>query len=318
MLRYVVRRLLLTIPTLFLVATIVFLLLRLVPGDMVDTVMARLAVLGGTVDRAALERAFGLDAPLHVQYVRWWADLLLRGSLGISMNSGQPVVPLILGRLPVTIELGVLGIAVSVVIGLPVGIYSALRQDTVGDYAGRSLAILFVAAPSFWVATLVILYASLWWGWSPPLELVPLARDPIGNLRMFILPAFILGMVMAGTTMRMTRTMMLEVLRQDFIRTAYAKGLRERLVVVGHALKNALIPVVTIVGADLTVLIGGAVIIESIFALPGTGRLMVDALKVRDYALVSGVNLVFAVAVVGANLLVDLSYAFLDPRVRYR
>ncbi len=318
MLRYVVRRLLLTIPTLFLVATIVFLLLRLVPGDMVDTVMARLAVLGGTVDRAALERAFGLDAPLHVQYVRWWADLLLRGSLGISMNSGQPVVPLILGRLPVTIELGLLGIAVSVVIGLPVGIYSALRQDTVGDYAGRSLAILFVAAPSFWVATLVILYASLWWGWSPPLELVPLARDPIGNLRMFILPAFILGMVMAGTTMRMTRTMMLEVLRQDFIRTAYAKGLRERLVVVGHALKNALIPVVTVVGADLTVLIGGAVIIESIFALPGTGRLMVDALKVRDYALVSGVNLVFAVAVVGANLLVDLSYAFLDPRVRYR
>ena len=318
MLRYVVRRLLLTIPTLFLVATIVFVLLRLVPGDMVDTVMARLAVLGGTVDRAALERAFGLDAPLHVQYVRWWSDLLLRGSLGISMNSGQPVVPLILGRLPVTIELGLLGIAVSVVIGLPVGMYSALRQDTVGDYAGRSLAILFVAAPSFWVATLVILYASLWWGWSPPLELEPLMRDPIANLRMFILPAFILGMVMAGTTMRMTRTMMLEVLRQDFIRTAYAKGLPERLVVVGHALKNALIPVVTIVGADLTVLIGGAVIIESIFALPGTGRLMVDALKVRDYALVAGVNLTFAVAVVGANLLVDLSYAFLDPRVRYR
>ena len=318
MLRYVIRRLLLTIPTLFLVATIVFVLLRLVPGDMVDTVMARLAVLGGTVDRAALERAFGLDAPLHVQYVRWWSDLLLRGSLGISMNSGQPVVPLILGRLPVTIELGLLGIAVSVVIGLPVGMYSALRQDTVGDYAGRSLAILFVAAPSFWVATLVILYASLWWGWSPPLELEPLMRDPIANLRMFILPAFILGMVMAGTTMRMTRTMMLEVLRQDFIRTAYAKGLPERLVVVGHALKNALIPVVTIVGADLTVLIGGAVIIESIFALPGTGRLMVDALKVRDYALVAGVNLTFAVAVVGANLLVDLSYAFLDPRVRYR
>ncbi len=318
MLRYVVRRLLLTIPTLFMVATIVFVLLRLVPGDMVDTVMARLAVLGGTVDRAALERAFGLDAPLHVQYVRWWSDLLLRGSLGISMNSGQPVVPLILGRLPVTIELGLLGIAVSVVIGLPVGMYSALRQDTVGDYAGRSLAILFVAAPSFWVATLVILYASLWWGWSPPLELEPLLRDPIANLRMFILPAFILGMVMAGTTMRMTRTMMLEVLRQDFIRTAYAKGLPERLVVVGHALKNALIPVVTIVGADLTVLIGGAVIIESIFALPGTGRLMVDALKVRDYALVAGVNLTFAVAVVGANLLVDLSYAFLDPRVRYR
>ncbi len=318
MLRYVVRRLLLTIPTLFLVATIVFVLLRLVPGDMVDTVMARLAVLGGTVDRAALERAFGLDVPLHVQYVRWWSDLLLHGSLGISMNSGQPVVPLILGRLPVTIELGLLGIAVSVVIGLPVGMYSALRQDTVGDYAGRSLAILFVAAPSFWVATLVILYASLWWGWSPPLELEPLIRDPIANLRMFILPAFILGMVMAGTTMRMTRTMMLEVLRQDFIRTAYAKGLPERLVVVGHALKNALIPVVTIVGADLTVLIGGAVIIESIFALPGTGRLMVDALKVRDYALVAGVNLTFAVAVVGANLLVDLSYAFLDPRVRYR
>ena len=318
MLRYVVRRLLLTIPTLFMVATIVFVLLRLVPGDMVDTVMARLAVLGGTVDRAALERAFGLDAPLHVQYVRWWSDLLLRGSLGISMNSGQPVVPLILGRLPVTIELGLLGIAVSVMIGLPVGMYSALRQDTVGDYAGRSLAILFVAAPSFWVATLVILYASLWWGWSPPLELEPLMRDPIANLRMFILPAFILGMVMAGTTMRMTRTMMLEVLRQDFIRTAYAKGLPERLVVVGHALKNALIPVVTIVGADLTVLIGGAVIIESIFALPGTGRLMVDALKVRDYALVAGVNLTFAVAVVGANLLVDLSYAFLDPRVRYR
>ena len=200
---------------------------------------------------------------------------------------------------------------------LPTGIYSAIRQDNIGDYIGRSFAVTFIAVPSFWLATLILLYPSIWWSWTPPVRLVTFADDPLGNLAVFAIPSFILGMAMSGVTMRMTRTMMLEVLRQDYIRTAYSKGLRERAVVTRHALKNALIPVVTIIGWNIPVLVGGAVIIEQIFALPGLGRLMIQGLEQRDYTLVSGINLVFGATVVVANLVVDISYAYLDPRIRY-
>ena len=209
-------------------------------------------------------------------------------------------------------------IIIGLLIALPVGIYSAIRQDTIGDYAGRSIAVTFISVPTFWTATMVMIYPALWWGWSPSMELIPFSQDPLGHLKMFLLPSAILGTVLSGTTMRMTRTMALEVLRQDYIRTAWSKGLREKIIVLRHVLKNALIPVVTIIGFQLPIIIGGSVIIEQIFVLPGLGTLLLDAINDRDYTIVSGINLLIATAVVLINLLIDLTYAFLDPRVRYR
>ena len=224
----------------------------------------------------------------------------------------------IIDRLPVTVELGLLAIVIGLVIALPVGIYSAIRQDTAADYAGRSVAIIGLATPNFWLGIMVMIYPAIWWGWSPPLELIPLSEDPLGNLRMFLIPSLILGTASAAAIMRLTRTMMLEVLRQDYIRTAWSKGLRERVVIIRHTIKNALIPVVTLIGLQLPILIGGSVIMENIFNLPGLGRLMLVALNDRDYPLISGINLFFASAVIVANLITDLFYAFLDPRVRYQ
>ena len=317
--RYLIRRLLLIIPTLFIISIIVFFMLQLLPGNIVDSVMQRAVRSGGTVDREALERALGLDVPMHVQYGRWIGDIFLHGSLGVSLrNTGDAVTAKILDRMAVTFELGLLAILTALLLGLPIGIYSAIRQDSIGDYLGRSFAIIFLAVPNFWLATMIVLYPAIWWGWTPDLEVIPFTEDPLGNLRQFIIPALLTGMFMSGVTMRMTRTMMLEVLRQDYIRTAFAKGLKERLVVSRHALKNALIPVITIAGLELPLLVGGTVIIEQIFALPGIGRLLLDSLHIRDYTVVAGINLVIATAVVVTNLLVDMSYSYLDPRVRYR
>ena len=324
----------LIIPTLFILSILVFLSVRFIPGDVIDAMVARMeeaGVLGFEIDREALERMLGLDVPVHMQYGRWIGVLptpdfvtkdshfngLLQGSLGESLVSSFTVEEKIIGRLPVTIQLGVMAIVIGLVIALPVGIYSAIRQDTAADYLGRSFAILGLATPNFWLALMVVLYPAIWWGWSPPMELIPFAEDPLGNLGMFLIPSLILGTASAAATMRMTRTMMLEVLRQDYIRTAWSKGLRERVVVMRHAVKNALIPVVTLIGLQLPILIGGSVIMENIFNLPGLGRLMVVALGDRDYPMVSGVNLVFATAVVLFNLLIDLLYSWLDPRVRY-
>ena len=335
--QYLIRRVLLIIVTLFLVSIIVFLMIRLIPGNIIESIIAEMMQRGygesylvGRLD--VLEEFFGVNVPIHVQYGRWIGILpsknfvtgevgyhgILQGSLGLSLRSSVPVTELILRRIGVTFELGILAIIIGLLIALPVGIYSAIRQDTVADYAGRTVAIVGLATPNFWLATMVMLFPALWWGWSPPLELVPFRNDPLGHVGMFLIPSLILGTAMSAFTMRMTRTMMLEVLRQDYIRTAWSKGLKERVVVIGHAVKNALIPVVTIVGAELPVLVGGAVIMEQIFSLPGMGRLMVEALQRRDYTVVSGVNLVIAAAVVISNLLVDISYAYLDPRVRYR
>ena len=324
--RYVIRRSLLGIVTLLMVSIIVFLMIRLIPGDIVDSMMADADRQGGigapamtyALTREALEEALGLDVPMHVQYGRWIGNIFRHGSLGDSLRTGGSVTALILSRIGTTFELGLMAMVIGLLIALPVGIYSAIRQDTVADYLGRTIAIIGLATPNFWLATMVIIFPALWWGWSPPLQLIPFREDPLGNLGQFFIPSLILGTAMAASTMRMTRTMMLEVLRQDYIRTAWSKGLKERVVVTRHALKNALIPVVTVVGASLPILVGGAVIMEQIFALPGMGRLMLESLHRRDYTLVSGVNLVVATAIVLANLVVDISYAYLDPRVRYR
>ena len=314
---YIIRRLLLLIPNLFIVTSMVFLLVRLIPGDIIDAMANEMGPeAGGSLDRAAIERRLGLDVPIHVQYGRWIGQIL-QGNLGTSLRGDEPVVEQILPRLPVTLELGVFAVIIGLLISLPIGICSAIRQDAFGDYAGRSLAIIFISVPSFWTATIIMVYPAIWWGWSPPMELITFAEDPLGNLRMFLLPAALLGTALSGTTMRMTRTMALEVLRQDYIRTAWSKGLKERVVVMRHALKNALIPVVTIVGFQLPILIGGSVIIEQIFVLPGIGRLLLSALSQREYHLVSAINLMLATAVMVINLGIDLTYAYLDPRVRY-
>ena len=313
---YIIRRLLLMIPTVFLVTVIVFMTIHFIPGDVIDF-MSMQVTAQGSLDREAIEHSLGLDVPIPVQYVRWIGDMFLHGSLGESLPSFIPVTEKIFPRLPVTFELGLIATVISLIIALPLGTYSAIRQDSWGDYIGRGAAIIFVSVPGFWVATMVVLYPSIYWGWSPSLQLIPFTEDPWGNLGMFIIPGFILGLLSSGMIMRMTRTMMLEVLRQDYIRTAYSKGLKERVVVVRHALKNAFIPVITIVGMQLPVLVGGTVIIEQIFALPGMGRLMLDALNWRDYPVISGINLLIALSVMGINLLTDLTYARLDPRVQY-
>ena len=332
---YMIRRLLLIIPTLWILTLLVFLVVRFIPGDIIDVMLVNMMGQSGMgmvlVDREALEGMLGLDVPVYVQYGRWIGVLptpdwvtgeshftgLLQGSLGHSLMSEFWVGERILGRLPVTIELGIMAIVIGLVIALPVGIYSAIRQDTAADYVGRTIAIIGMSTPNFWLALMVMLYPALWWGWSPPLEYIPFTEDPLGNLGVFIIPSLILGTAAAASTMRLTRTMMLEVLRQDYIRTAWAKGLKERVVIMRHALKNAFIPVVTLIGGQLPLMVGGAVIIENIFALPGLGRLMVNALNDRDYPVVTGVNLVFAIGVMGANLFIDMLYPYLDPRVRY-
>ncbi len=330
---YLIRRLLLLIPTLWILTIIVFLSVRFIPGDMVDTLAAQIMAqgTGDYIDREAMERMLGLDVPVYVQYGRWIGVLptpdwvtgeshfrgLLQGTLGESLWGGWPAERSLISRLPVTIELGVLSIVIGLVIALPVGIYSAVRQDTAADYLGRTIAIIGLATPNFWLALMVLLYPVLWWGWAPPLEWVPFTEDPLGNLEMFLIPSLILGTAMAAATMRMSRTMMLEVLRQDYIRTAWSKGLKERVVVIRHAIKNALIPVVTLVGLQLPLLVGGSVIMEEIFNLPGIGRMFLDALDRRDYPVVQGVNLFLSAFVMLNILLIDMIYPYLDPRVRY-
>ena len=211
-----------------------------------------------------------------------------------------------------------MALIVALVVAIPIGVYSAVRQDTAGDYIARSFSILMLAVPSFWIGTMVMVFPSIWWGWSPEMKFVPFSQDPLHNLSQMILPAIILGTSLSAVTMRLTRTMMLEVLRQDYIRTAWAKGLSERLVVIRHALRNALIPVVTLIGLQAPLLIGGAVIMEQIFVIPGMGLLLLDAVSQRDYPIITGVFLIVGVAVMLINLLVDLSYGLLDPKVRYR
>ncbi|MFC1952281.1 ABC transporter permease [Chloroflexota bacterium] len=321
---YIIRRLLLVIPTLFLVSIIIFLAIRLIPGDIVDLLLENVEATALYTEEQVeelvneIEEMIGIDKPIYVQYGVWIGNLILHGDLGASFWKHNTVMELILSRLPVTFELGLLGLILSQLIALPIGVFSALRQDTWGDYLARSFGILCIAIPSFWLATMVIVFGSIYVGWSPPILIVPFSEDPIANLNIYLLPALLLGMAVSGSTMRMTRAMMLEVLRQDYIRTAWAKGLRERVVVIRHAMKNAFIPVVTIIGARLSMLVGGTVIIEKIFALPGMGRLLLDAVDDRDYPIVSGVMLFLGFFLVFSNFIVDLLYAYLDPRIHYK
>ena len=327
---YIIRRLLLTFPTLFIVSFVIFVVIRFMPGDIVDAEISQMQEIGVSLEsleqaRDALMKKYGLDVPIFVQYGRWigvypQADGavsgLLQGDFGTSFRRHTPVLRDIAIRWPVTLELGLIAFVVANLISLPIGVYSALRQDTISDYLVRSFAIMCMAVPSFWMGTMIVVFPSLWWGYSPPIMYTRITEDLFENLEMFVIPSIVLGLAMTGGTMRMTRTMMLEVLRQDYVRTAWAKGLRERAVVMRHALKNAFIPVITLIGYTLPVMIGGAVIIEQIFSLPGMGRLLVDATLTRDYTVVSGIMLMFGVGMVFINLAVDLTYGILNPKVR--
>jgi peptide/nickel transport system permease protein len=278
---YIMRRALLLIPTIFLVTLIVFFSVRFVPGSVVDILMGQLSAASGeNINRADVEQMLGLDKPIQIQYFNWLGHAI-RGDLGESIWQKRAIFPDIISKIPISLELGIMAIITGLLISLPIGVYSAIRQDTVGDYVGRSFAILCISLPSFWLATMVVVFPATWWGWSPEVVYIPITQNLGANLIQFSIPAVILGMVASGTSMRMTRTMMLEVLRQDYIRTAWSKGLRERVVVIRHAMRNALIPVVTIIGMQIPALIGGSVIMEQIFSLPGMGRFMLEALNVR-------------------------------------
>ena len=322
---YIIRRLLLIIPTIFVASLIVFFLIRSIPGDIVTKMAAQHMGIWKDADSAAVKARLGLDVPSPVQYGRWIGVIrdqhgsfsgLLQGSLGLSLWRQKPVTGIVLNRLPVTFELATLSLIIAVLIALPIGIYSAIRQDTIGDYIARSFGILALSIPGFWLGTMVVVFPAIWWGWSPPLELIRFNDDPLGNLEQYIVPSLVLGMIMSGIIMRMTRTMMLEVLRQDSIRTAWSKGLKERVIILRHALPNALIPVITVIGFLIPWVIGGTVITETIFGLPGLGHLLLMAIHDRDYAIVSGVTMFIAVFVMLSNLVIDLSYSFLDPRIR--
>ena len=314
---YILRRLLALIPTLIIASLIVFITIRMIPGDVIDMMLSQNDIGADKLSRDQLIAALGLDKPMLEQYLLWvWA--ILHGDLGNSLWHSTPVLQEVLNRMPITFELGLMALVIGLVIALPIGVYSAMRQDTKSDLLFRSFSILLLAVPSFWLGTMVMVFPSIWWGWSPEVNYVKFSDDPWQNMKQMLVPALVLGTSLSAITMRMTRTMMLEVLRQDYIRTAWAKGLRERVVVVRHAVRNALIPVVTLIGLQAPLLIGGAVIIEQIFVLPGMGLMMLDAVSQRDYPVISGVFLVVGVAVMLINLLVDLSYGLLDPRVRHQ
>jgi len=267
-------------------------------------------------DLEDLRAKLGLNRPIHVQYLDW-LGAVARGHLGESLWTKRPVLEELGRRLPVSLKLGFLALLFSVSIALPIGILAAVRQDSLADYVARSLAILGLSIPGFWIATMVILLPSLWWNWSPPIQFTEFSVDPWAHVSQFIIPAFILGIASSAAIMRLTRAQLLEVLRQDYVRTAWAKGVRESAVVLKHSLKNSLIPVITVLGIQIAQILGGVVIFETIFGLPGMGRFLFDAINQRDYPVIQGVNLVIVSVVVLMNLAVDACYAYLDPRIRY-
>ncbi len=310
---YALKRLLLVVPTLVLVSVFVFAIIRAIPGDVVDMMLEQFQY-GNSA--AELRAKLGLDRPVVEQYVAW-VGAILRGDLGHSLWTNRAAGRDIVERFPVTLTLSFLSIAISLLIALPVGLLSAVRQDTPADLAARSFAVGALSVPSFWLATLIVVLPSFYLNWTPPLgSFVRFGDGPLAHLAQFILPALCLGITQAGVIMRMTRAMMLEVLRQDYVRTAWAKGLSGKAVTLRHALRNAMIPIVTVIGGQLPFYFGGSIVMEHIFGLPGVGSYVLEAISRRDYPVLQAVNLLVATLVILSNLVVDLSYGALDPRIR--
>ena len=312
---YITRRLLIAIPSLIIVTILIAGLIRLQPGDVVMAMLSEAGYL--TDDEIKVMRAeLGLHRSFPVQYADWITGVL-RGDLGESLWTRRDVLETLATRSRVSVQLALMAMAVAVLAAVPLGILSAVRQNTWMDYVARMFSITGLSVPDFFLATMLLYVLSVWVGWLPNFGYTPPWEDPWANVQAFIFPALIVGYRFSAISARMTRSAMLEVLRQDYVRTARSKGLLERVIIVKHALRNALIPVVTIMGSQLSFLLGGLVIIEVVFSLPGVGTMGFEAIQVRDYPVVQGVVLFTALLFIGTNLLVDLSYAVIDPRIRY-
>jgi peptide/nickel transport system permease protein len=311
---YLSKRLVNLLTTLLVMSVFVFLMVRLMPGDVVDIMLGQ-ETAASEETLAMLRRQYGLDQPLHIQYIRWMSHIL-RGDLGLAMRTRMPIQEDMLRKLPITIELAILSVGLSLIIALPLGIFSALRPNSPADFICRFLGIVGLSFPDFWLAIVLILVASRVFGWLPAPMFVPFSENPLQNLSQIALPAFALGFRMVASVMRMTRSTMLEVMGQDYIQVARAKGLPDRYVVVRHALKNAGIPIITLIGINLGNLLSGAVIIEQIFGLPGLGWMLVNAIHQRDYTTLQASVLVSCLFFALTNLCVDVLYAYLDPRIR--
>jgi peptide/nickel transport system permease protein len=314
---YIIRRVALIFPTLILVSIIVFMGLRFIPGDIVDLMISQASFGSSGISREEIKIYLGMDLPVHEQYLKWVGGIL-RGDFGESLWTRTPITDNLLSGLPVSLELGFMAVFLSLVIAIPVGVLAGIRPESKLDYLLRSVAIFLVCIPDFWLATMIVIYPALWWNVSPSLVYIFFWDDPLGNLGMVFLPALVLGFAFSGMIMRLTRNLVIEEMGQDYVRTARSKGLKARVVVLRHVLKNTLIPVVTVVGIQLPFVIGGAVVVESIFGLPGLGKMMLESINTRDYPIISGINIILATVVLSVNLLVDISYAWLDPRIRYR
>lgn len=313
--KYILRRIALLIPTLIGMSIIIFGMVRLMPGDIVDSLVG----LDPTVTpeaKAELRRAYGLDDPVPIQYAKWIAGIF-QGDLGRSYRTRQPITQEIVNALPVTIELALFALFMSVLVAIPLGVLSAIKRNTWIDFTARLVGLMGLAFPNFWLATMFLLITSLVFKWVPPVFYISPLENIVGNLTQFFLPALALSVALMAIEMRMARTSMLEVLRQDYIRTARAKGLSDRVVYFKHALKNSFIPVITVIGIQLGALMGGSVIIEQIFGLPGVGWYLLQGIQTRDYPVVQVTALFLATVFVVMNLFVDLTYAFLDPRIKY-
>lgn len=315
MLVFILRRILLALPALLGVVLVTFGLMRLIPGDVVTNLVG----LEGNVSPerlVELRRMFGLDLPLHVQFGQW-SVAALQGDLGSSLRTGRPIAQDLMLRFPVTLQLSLLSLFVALVVAIPLGVLAAVRRGGAADFAASIFALLGLSLPNFFLSILFILLFSLRLDWLPPAGYVPLLEDPVENLRHMILPSLALGLILAAASTRIVRATMLEVLNRDFVRTARAKGVRESRIIYRHALRNALIPVVTVVGLQFGALLGGAVIIEEVFSLPGVGRFALEGINLRDYPVVQGAVLLIAGTFIAVNLLVDILYLVIDPRVRY-
>ena len=313
--KFLIRRALLLIPTLIGMSLLIFLMVRLMPGDIVDALVGMDPDI--TIEAKELMRArLGLDKPIPVQYVNWLGDVL-QGNLGTSYRTYEPITGQLLRSLPITLEIAILAIVMSVIVAIPLGVLSAVRQNSISDLVATIAGLAGLSVPSFWIATMFLLMTSLWFHWVPPIIYISPLDDLWGNLKQMFLPSLALSVQLMAIEMRMARTAMLEVLREDYIRTAWSKGLTERTILYRHALKNAFIPVVTVIGVQFGHLMGGSVIIEQIFGLPGVGWSMLQGVYNRDYPVVQVTSLFLAVIFVLMNLVVDITYAFLDPRIKY-
>jgi peptide/nickel transport system permease protein len=310
---YVLKRIFVAIPTLIGISIIIFLMVRLLPGDYISISLGADQSASPEQIHKAREQ-LGLTGSYPEQYWRWISDFV-QGDFGFSFRNTEPVSDVLTHAVPITLELVILGLLIAVVIGLPLGILSAVKRDSTHDYLARVGGLIGVSIPSFWLATLLLLFTSRVFGWVPPLTYTPFYKDPIENLSQFILPAISISVFTLAIVMRMVRATMLEVLGQDYVRTARAKGVKRKVVISRHALRNALIPVVTIVGFEIGILMGGSAIVEIIFGLPGIGNTLINAIFNRDYPVVQAATMMIAFIFIFANLIVDLLYGVLDPRI---